>query len=392
MEPAQKKQKVKVCYIVTIADTIKAFFVKQLKFLRDNGFDVYVICTFDNKLKDILGNDIKYIPIRIERGIAPFNIIKTICELIKVIKQNKFDIIQYSTPNAAFCAAIAAKIAGTTIRNYHIMGFRYQGFAGLKKRVFKCIEKFMCMLSTHIECITKSNLELGVKEKIFPRCKAAIIWNGSTGGVDLKRFDAGYRSVWRDEVRKKLCIENNKFIFGFVGRITKDKGVNEIIEAFKELNKDCILLIIGKEEGVNTLDHKLWYYAKNCDSIIIHEPVEDIEKYYAAIDVLLLPSYREGFGMVIAEAAAMGTPAIVSDIPGPIDVIKNGKTALTVKVKDYRDLEEKMNYFYCNKDNLSEWCNECIEYIKHTFDDEVLNEQILKHKLSLLSQITKFTV
>ena len=109
--------------------------------------------------------------------------------LFKIFRKEKFDLIQYSTPNAAFYASIAAKFTRCKVRNYHIMGFRYLGVKGKNRILLKGIERITCCNSTSIECVSDSNFKLGVKEKIFPSDKATIVWNGSTGGVDTERFN-----------------------------------------------------------------------------------------------------------------------------------------------------------------------------------------------------------
>ena len=377
----------KICYIVTIPGTIRSFFIPQLKYLSEKGYDVTVICSPDDNLRSDLGDTIKFIPVKIARGVSPMTLGKSIIDLIKVFKREKFDIVQYSTPNAGFCASIAAKLAGVKIRNYHLMGLRYLGMTGVSRKLFKTLEKMSCSLSTHIECITPSNLELCIKEKLFKSHKGIMVWNGSTGGVDMERFSVSNREEWSRQVRKEIGAENKDFIFGFVGRLTRDKGVNEIIRAFKEIDTRAKLLIIGNTEGIDTIETDLWEYAKSSPRVIILDFKQDIERYYSAMDILLLPSYREGFGMVIAEAAAVGTPAIVSNIPGPIDVIDEGKTALTVEVKNARDLQEKMEYILDNPDILHTMSAGCAEFIKEKFDSRVLNEKILERKGKLLGEL-----
>lgn len=376
----------KICYITTIALTIRSFFIPQLKFLSEKGYDVSVICSPDDSLQSELGTSIKYIPIKIERGVSISTLIESIKELIKVFKRERFDIVQYSTPNAAFCASVAAYICGVRIRNYHLMGLRYLGFKGAIKQVFKLLEKATCAMSTHVECITQSNLDMCVSDKLFKREKAVVIWNGSTGGVDIVRFDADKRDIWRVQVRKELNIEESEFVFGFVGRITRDKGINEILSAYRYLEHKCKLLIVGGDEGVSTLDKELWKYAIDNDNIIILRSVNDIERYYAAIDILLLPSYREGFGMVVAEAAAMGTPAIVSDIPGPIDVVKDGETAVKVTVQDSKSLLDAMSFFVNNKEKCKEMSSACVKWIAEKFDSRVLCQKIYERKEKLLKK------
>lgn len=374
----------KICYVTTVAVTIKAFFIPQIKDIASKGYDVTVICSPDNELQNKLGENIKYIPIKIARGISPFTLFKSISDLAKVFKREKFDIVQYSTPNAAFCSSIAAKISKIRIRNYHLMGLRYLGFGGITRKIFKLLEKLTCSLSTHIECITQSNMEMCIREKLLKPNKATIVWNGSTGGVDLHRFNISKKDEWRKTIRQRLNLTEDDFVFGFVGRITKDKGINEIIQAFKNIERECKLVLIGEEEGIKNLDDGIWQCAIDNKNIIMCNSVPDIERYYSALDVLLLPSYREGFGMVIAEAAAMGVPAIVSNIPGPVDVIDVGKTAFTVEARNTNDLRKKMLKFLDNPYMARDMSDNCVEFIKNKFDSEILCEKIIERKEKLV--------
>lgn len=371
----------KICYIVTISTTIKAFFIEQLQYLSNNGFDVTVVCSQDNALQAMLGQKIRYFPIEIPRGISFFDSIFAIEKMYIFFKSQKFDIIQYSTPNAAFCASFAAKLAGVKIRNYHLMGLRYLGSTGISRKMLKVVEKITCALSTSIECVSKSNLQMGILEGVFTANKATVVWNGSTGGVDLKKFDYYRREEWRKEIRSKFGLVDTDFLFGFVGRITRDKGINEIFEAFQQISGSAKLLLVGNPEGLETLNPELLRIAKQDSNVIFHSSVFDIEKYYAAIDVLLLPSYREGFGNVIIEAAAVGTPAIVSDIPGPIDAIDEGKTAKVIPVKDVTALTEAM--LQCIEKTQFD-SKACVDFVATRFDSKVLCKYILKHKRNMI--------
>lgn len=371
----------KICYVVTISLTIRSFFIPQLQYLADNGFDVTVICSPDDKLQNELGQKVTFIPIEIPRGISIGGSWKAIRELTRIFRNEKFDIIQYSTPNAALYASIASKHIKCKVRNYHLMGFRYLGANSVGKSVLKEIEKFTCKNSTSIECVSKSNLEIGVQEKIFPKDKATVVWNGSTGGIDLERFNYKMRETYRREIREMYSISENEFVYGFVGRITRDKGVNEILEAYQQI-KDTKLMLIGPNEGIDTLDYHFYQKSLKDKRIIYTNSVKEVEKYFAAIDILLLPSYREGFGNVVIEAGAMGTPAIVSNIAGPIDTSIKDKTAFWVKPKDVQELKKSMEFCVMHKELVLKMGLQALDYATANFSQDILNKKILERKLS----------
>lgn len=372
----------KICYVVTIPLTVESFFIPQLQYLASNGFDVTVVCSNDSSLQEKLGESIRFYPIDIPRGISVGGSIYAIKALTFFFKKEKFDLVQYSTPNAAFYSSIAAKKAGCKARNYHLMGLRYLGASGIGRIILKALEKISCNNSTSIECVSKSNMELGIKEGLFPKEKVTVVWNGSTGGVNLSRFNFSKRQQWRMEVRKELGYNDSDFVYGFVGRITRDKGINELLKAYFSLNTDAKLFLIGNMEGEQTLDSSLLEWARECPNVQFHDAVSDIERFYAALDVLILPSYREGFGNVVIEAGAVGTPAIVSNIPGPIDTIDEGQTALTVEVKNASDLAEKMKMI--REIHYKAMGQNAARFAKEKFDGEMLCKKILERKQQLL--------
>ena len=372
----------KICYVVTIPGTIESFFVPQLKCLSENGYSVTVVCAYSDSLQIQLGGKVIFHSIDIPRGISFAGSVKAIQELTAFFKLEQFDLIQYSTPNAAFYASIAAKAVGCKVRNYHLMGLRYLGAHGIGRMILKTLEKIACYNSTSIECVSKSNMQMGIREGLFPPDKVTVVWNGSSGGIDLERFDFAKRQQWRSEVREELGYNDSDFVYGFVGRITRDKGINELLEAYFSLHTDAKLFLIGRTEDVQTLNAELLEKARKHANIQFHDSVTDIERYFAAVDVLLLPSYREGFGNVIIEAGAMGTPAIVSDIPGPTDAIDRDKTALVVPVKDAAALAEAMKQIR-SMDYIA-MGQYAAQFAKEKFDSNVLCEKILERKQFLL--------
>ena len=371
----------KICYLTTIKHSISAFFIPQLNFLSENGFEVTVISDRSLKYSKELSERVKRIDIDIPRGVSLLGTVRSIMVLKRIFQKERYDMVQYSTPNASFCASIAAKLAGIRIRNYHMMGFRYQGFTGIKRLIFRSIEKLTCAMSTSIECVSKGNRQFGIDEKIFKAEKAVVVWNGSTGGVDVKRFDVSKRDMWRSAVRDQLGIPQEAFVFLFAGRITKDKGINELLEAFMNLQMDAKLVMVGNQEGINTIAAGLWEKAIASEDIIIRPAATNIEEYYAAADCLVLPSYREGFGNVLIEASCTGTICIATDIPGPSEIIDN-IGGYKCRVKDAHDLRDKMRIAVRNQEQHVP--GDIAKKVALFYSSDVLNKEILKRKQKLL--------
>lgn len=387
-ESRREKSNKKICFITTVSMTLSSFILPLAVYLHDHtSYDITFICDKDDNFAATLPPYIHYIPVAMKRGIN-LSGIGAMFRMIRVFRREKFDMVQYSTPNASLYAAMAAWFSGIPIRKYHLMGFRYLGFSGLRKSIFKTIEKLACTLSTDVECVSKSNRELGIAEKLFSARKSNVIMRGSSAGVDLKRFNIQNKHSWREEYRKKLGFSDTDCVFGYVGRITRDKGINELLAAFEKTEiKDKKLLLVGRIESEQTLDKQLLINARNDRRVIFHQPVDDIEHYYSAIDVLILPSYREGFGMVVAEAEAMGIPVIVTDIPGPIDAMIQGKTGLTVKKTDVDSLRSAMEALANSPETRAEFGVAASQFIAENFDQEKLFKAIAKDRERLLKMV-----
>ena len=194
--------------------------------------DITFICSYDKKFAESLPKYIHYIPIQMRRGISLGGIVATF-KMWRVFVKKKYDLIQYSTPNASLYASIAGFLAGINNRLYCQWGIAYVGFSGIKRKIFKIEERLVCFLSTCIEPDSNSNLEFSLRERLYKQKKGSVIWNGSACGVDLSKFDIKNKVVYHETIRKSLGIDLICFCLWFVGRITKDKGINELYKSFK---------------------------------------------------------------------------------------------------------------------------------------------------------------
>jgi glycosyltransferase involved in cell wall biosynthesis len=358
-----------------------------MEYLIDNtDWDISVICNEDPKIREWLPEQVRYIPVSMKRGVS-LGGVGAMLKMAKIFRKEKFDMVQYSTPNAALYASIASKLAGIKIRKYHLMGFRYLGFSGVRQRLFKAIEKTACKLSTHIECVSQSNLKLGLNEGVFPEGKASILHYGSSLGVDLAQFDLSQKEQWRSQMRKEYGYKDGECVFGYMGRLNRDKGMNELFTAFSQLeNVKAKLFIAGAEEPNSGLDYDLLRWAKSAENITFHGYVNDIQRYFAMLDVLILPSYREGFGNIVIEAQAMGVPVIVSDIPGPTDAMSPGETGLTIPAKDAQALRQAMEEMAAHPDMRVEMGTNGRQFVEERFDQKKLCEIILQDRRKLLGE------
>lgn len=379
----------RICYCTTIAGTLESFVVESAKYLHDHtDWDISFICDFNEDFANSLPEYIHYYPVKMERGIS-LGGLKAIKEFKKIFKREKFDLVQYSTPNASLYASIAAKQAKIPVRLYCQWGIVYSGYSGFKHRILKVEEKFVCKQSTAIKPDSKSNLEFAIAEKLYPEEKGSVVWNGSASGVNLEKFDISKKEAYRKEIRKELNIDSNTFVFGFVGRVTRDKGINELLEAFKRLLndiEDIRLVLVGSNEYNESNTNEIYEWALLNNKIDFIGPSYCVEKYLSAMDCYVLPSYREGFGIGVIEAEAMGLPVIVSDIPGPTDAMIRNETGIVVKKQDVDTLVEAMKNLYYDRDLCSEYGEKGLEFVRDSFEQKALFEYILEDRKILLNE------
>ncbi len=381
----------KICYITTVSTTLNCFVLETAKHLHKLGdYNITFICNDDEEFKKTLPSYIKYIPVSMSRGIS-IKDIRAIFDMVKIFKNEKFDYIQYSTPNASFFASIASRFAKAPVRVYAQWGIRYVGDAGIKRVLLKFFEKIACLLSSHIRSVSKKNMEFAISEGLYKANKVKVIGNGGTIGVDMNNFDISKKDGYRQELHKKYNINTDEFVFGFVGRMNKDKGSEELLLAFSNLvNKSykTKLFIVGNLEYTQDIDTKLIEWATESKHVIFTGQIDnkELDKYYALFDCYVHPTYREGFGMVLQEAGAMGNAIITTDIPGASEVMEDGVSCMLVQSKNATMLEEKMEYMINNVDFASKIGLNAYERTKTLYERSIMIENIEKDLCEILGE------
>lgn len=379
----------RICFVTTLAKSYREFLLGfSYHLIEHYNYDVTFICSDDGKIGQVCNEHLHFIPVTMKRGIG-FDGPKVIWEMYKIFKREKYDIVLYGTPNGSFYASIASNLAGIKNRLYYNWGLRYQGFTGWKRALVKQMIKTICTNSSVIEVESYSILETAIKDGLYKRDKASVIWNGSACGVDLKKFDYNKRDEWRNSIRKELGIDSDTIVFGYAGRLNRDKGVNELVEAFAGLKEknDVMLLLIGDYDDVGTtITPENINRIENSDNIKHIGYTSKLEEYYAALDVFCSLSYREGFGLVVIEAAAMGAPAVVSNVPGQYDTIVENKTGVLAEVKNIESTSNALMFYIQHPEKIKEFGMNARKHVVDNYDSVKLFDKLAEHRDQLIAQ------
>jgi len=307
-------------------------------------YDVTIIANFESnhsKLENI-SSKVSFVSIPIERDIRLLSDLKALFKLILIFKNNEFEIVHSVSPKAGLINAIAAWICNIPNRIHTFTGQVWVTKKGFNRWLLKQMDKIIVLMSTCLMVDSFSQQNFLINEGVLTNNNSFVLGKGSISGVDINRFTPS--NTYRANVRKKLSISHDSFIYLYVGRLKKEKGIIELVEAFKSICKkhdNLTLLILGTDE--EKLKTDLLSRLSMCsDFVRFVDFTNSPEKYMAASDVFVLPSYREGFGSVIIEAASCELPSIGSNIYGLSDAIIDGETGLLVPVRSIKFLESAM--------------------------------------------------
>jgi len=350
-------------------------------------YDVSIVTNLhgDNSLLDNISNKANIINLPIERNINLFADLRALFLLILIFYKNGFSLVHSVSPKAGLLCAIAGWVSKTPNRLHTFTGQVWVTKKGIKRWFFKFLDKIIVSLNTGILVDSFSQQDFLIKEGVLSKEFSIVLGKGSIGGVDNKRFKPS--KVSRNIIRKKLNIQHDSLIFLFVGRLKKEKGLFELTEAFKNVSKqhdNVTLLILGPDEEM--LKKDLIIRLKQQEEFIRFVGfTKTPEKYMAASDIFVLPSYREGFGSVIIEAASCGLPSIGSKIYGLVDAIKEDETGLLIPARSSKHLEKAMLKLTNNKLRSEMGLNARVRSNTH-FSQEGITLKILKLYKGLIKE------
>lgn len=371
----------------TISMSLNVLLKGQLNFLN-RYYDVTAISGSDDFLLELKQREgVEVFDIEMQRQIAPIEDLKSLWKLYKYFAKEKPLIVHSITPKAGLLTMMAAKMAGVPIRMHTFTGLIFPSRTGLIQKVLINMDKLLCYCATNIYPEGKGVRADLIQYKITKK-PLKILANGNVNGIDKDYFDPElYSSEDKIQLRNELGILENDFVFIFVGRLVRDKGINELIAAFLKLqsnSKKVKLLLVGPfENDLDPLNTETIKAIQECNTIITVGFQEDVRPYFAISNVLVFPSYREGFPNVVLQAGAMGLPSIVTNINGSNEIIIEGQNGTIIPVKNESAIYNAMIKLSSDKDYYSVLKTNARKMITSRYEQQMVWEALLAEYKSL---------
>ena len=369
-------------YITTTVARTLFFFSGQPRLWKDI-FDVTAIAAEQDNLERFAEEEgIKYKHIPMKREIAVLADMVSLFRWIWLLLKERPYIVHGNTPKASLLSMVAAWMTRRPVRIYMLHGLRYQTAQGRLRKVLLAIERLTCNCATHIICVSEGVRRQLVEDGLCKAEKATVIGYGTAGGIDTDRFS---REAIKElpSVRESLRIPSDDFVFCFVGRIVKEKGINELVAAFNRLsqeNHSVHLFLVGPPEKY--LDP----IAKETEAVIEENKriyavgrQDDVRPWLAASNAFVLPSYREGVGMVLLEANSMSVPCIASDIIGCNDVVAEGVNGELVASQNTDALYHKMCEWLANPEKVAKMAAASRSHVLNFYDQNFVRNSAFNY-------------
>ncbi|MBN9349762.1 MAG: glycosyltransferase family 4 protein [Chitinophagaceae bacterium] len=375
--------------ITTVPMAFKVLLKDQIKFMVKNGFDVIMVGADGKERSDVINNEgARYVIVPMTRKITPFADLICLIKLIRVMKKYHPAIVHSHTPKAGLLGMIAARISGVKIRIHTVAGLTLMAEKGLKKNILLQTERITYSCATNVWPNSFSLYKYIQKHKLASPKKLKVIANGSTNGINFETYSRNNLDKNKIEVLKKSLPFESKLLLLFVGRIVRDKGIEELISVFRIMQKKfpIQLILIGPFE--DNLDPIAGITKKE----IIENPnitqinwSDDVPYYMAISDILIHPSHREGFPNVILQAGALELPIVCSNIDGNIDIVTSSEMGYVFKVKDEKSLTKYLTNCISNKEERISKAKTLHDKIVELYNQKFVQQEILKNYNSLLA-------
>ncbi len=330
---------IRLVHVTTISDSL-VFFAGQVAYMKQRGFEVTFISSPSQRLFEFAREEsIAAHGVAMERRIAPTADLRALSKLCPLLMRIKPHIVHTHTPKAGFLGMLAATLTGVPVRIYHMRGLLTLTAQGPRHALLSSVERASCSLAHQVICNSRSLQSVAIAERLCPPAKSQVLGAGSGNGVDARgRFDPSqFSSEHRARTRARLGLPIDAVVVGFVGRLVGDKGVHELAEAWaslRERHPEAHLLVVGPFEPRDPVRPHVRRQLELDARVHLLGQRPDMPELYSAMDLVVLPTYREGFPNVLLEAAAMQLPVVSTRVTGCLDAVDDGTTGRLVAAKD----------------------------------------------------------
>lgn len=378
----------KIIRTSTVPTSLDVFCKGLLRELQEKeGYEIVAVSSSGAALQAIaMREGVRTLAVDMERHISPVNDLVSLWRLVRVFRRENPTMVHSITPKAGLLSMMAAWICRVPVRLHTFTGLVFPTATGIKQRILIFTDKLTCACATHIvpegEGVKNDLMRFGITKKPLK-----VLGYGNVRGIDLNYYNATLPDVKAaaDKIRR-----DDKFTFIFIGRLVRDKGINELVDAFIRLNSqwpNTRLLLVGPyEENLDPLSPETLSAINKNEAIQCVGSQNDVRPWLAASDVFVFPSYREGFPNVVIEAGAMGLPSIVTDINGSREIIEDRKNGRIIPSHDAKALLEAMNELLINQEKVKFMAANARLMIASRFEQCFVRQCLKDYYSEILSQ------
>ncbi|MCD0471066.1 glycosyltransferase [Flavobacterium sp. JAS] len=374
----------KILHIITVSFVINHFFGKQFVYLKQKTDNEYHLGCSPSEDFIKHSTELEYIPFEVEitRDISPLKDLRAIIKIYQYIKINKIDKVVGHTPKGGMVAMIAAFLANVSERVYFRHGIIYETSTGLKKKLLKNIDRLTGFFATKVVCVSNSVKQISENDKLNNPHKNLILGFGTCNGIDTEnRFNPDNKSLEIiTSLRENYKINSKDRIVGYVGRLVKDKGIDDLINAWdllKENFSNAKLLLVGPIEEKDSISEYSKHQIMSDPTIIYEDFVTDASPYFSLMDIFVLPTYREGFPTVSLEASAMNLPVIITKATGCEEAIVENQTGLFIS-NNPNDIADKILFYLKNENIAKMHGKQGRSFVRENFEQTKIWDLIIK--------------
>lgn len=386
----------RLLHVTTVPLTLR-FLRDQLRLLRGSGIEPHVLSSPGDNDELRQFGETESVPahaVRITRTMSPFTDLGSLYQLWRRVRRTSPTILHAHTPKAGLLGMMAATASGTPIRVYHLRGLPMLTAQGPTRALLRLAEKVSCRLAHRVLCVSHSLRDLALEEGLCPPSKIKVLGAGSGQGVDARAHfrPARFSGEARATTRTSLGIPGNAPVIGFVGRLVGDKGVGLLARAWESLREEfpkAHLILIGPEEERDAISAETLAGLREDPRVHLLGLIEDPAPFYAAMDVVALPTEREGFPNVPLEAGAMERPVVATRVTGCVDAIRDGETGTLVPPGDEAALTRALREYLADPIRRETHGAAARQHVLESFEQEVVSNRIHETYRSLLRAIPR---